>query len=218
MAKITALIFDLDGVIVDTARYHFLAWRRLAKELGIEFGEKENEQLKGVSRKESLEKILSWGGVSLDPERFEAMMHQKNVWYLEYMDELNPQEILPGVVRILDKAKELNLKIALGSASKNAPLILEKTALTHFFDEIVDGNVVEKSKPDPEVFLKGAQLLGVDPKECIVFEDSKAGIEAAINGNMMAVAIGDAEELAGAHLQISSFENKRLEEDIIDQL
>ena len=215
MADIKGLIFDLDGVIVDTAKYHFLAWKRLANGLGIDFTETENEQLKGVSRRGSIDKILAWGNVQLSESEIEDLMHKKNIWYLELMGEMDETEILPGVVNILNQAKKLGLKIALGSASKNAPAILEMVKITHYFDAVIDGNVVTTSKPDPEVFTKGAQAMGVENKNCLVFEDATAGIDAALNGGMIAVGIGDAETLAKAHLVLPGFEGIDLEKDIL---
>lgn len=218
MADIKALIFDLDGVIVDTAKYHFLAWKRLANSLGIDFTEEENEQLKGISRRGSIDKILTWGNIQLNEEKIEELMHLKNEWYLEYMSSMDSSEILPGVVQVLEEAKALNLKIALGSASKNAPLILKKVNLTHYFDAIIDGNVVSASKPDPEVFTKGAEALTCKPETCVVFEDSQAGIQAAINGNMHAVGIGHPETLKKAHLNLLDFNDLGLKKDILQKL
>ncbi|MCT4623893.1 MAG: beta-phosphoglucomutase [Schleiferiaceae bacterium] len=215
---ITTLIFDLDGVIVDTAKYHFKAWKKLANSLGIDFSEEENEQLKGVSRRGSIDKILTWGNLELTEERIEELMHQKNQWYLEYMGNMDASEILPGVVSILNQAKAKKMKIALGSASKNAPLILDKVNLTHYFDAIIDGNVVTTSKPDPEVFVKGAEDTQSKAEECIVFEDSLAGVEAAINGKMIAVGIGHPQTLKQAHLNLQGFDQIDLEKDILEKI
>ncbi len=215
MAKIKGLIFDLDGVIVDTAKYHFLAWKRLANSLGIDFTQAENEQLKGVSRRGSIDKILAWGKVQLSETEIEDLMYKKNLWYLELMGEMDETEILPGVLKILNQAQKMGLKIALGSASKNAPVILEMVKLTHYFEAIIDGNVVSVSKPNPEVFVRGAQKLGLQNEECVVFEDSTSGIEAALNGNMFAVGIGNAKTLHKAHLVLEGFDGIELEEDIL---
>lgn len=184
-------IFDLDGVIVDTARYHFLAWRTLAETLGISFDEKDNEQLKGVSRVRSLEKILSWGNVSLTKERFDELLDRKNQDYLGYIADMNEDEILPDVPRVLSYLKQNEQRIALGSASKNARVILEEVGLLNVFDAIVDGTNVTKAKPNPEVFLIAAEKLGVAPEKCIVFEDSLAGIQAANTAGMTSVGIGN---------------------------
>lgn len=190
-----AIIFDLDGVIVDTAKFHFYAWRNLAKKLNINFDEKDNEQLKGVSRVESLKKILKWGNKSISDEQFQQLMEEKNQEYLSYVDEMTPEDILPGVMPTLNFLKDQNVKMALGSASKNAKRILANVELDDFFDEIVDGHTVSKAKPDPEVFLKGTELLGIKPEESLVFEDSIAGIKAANRGNMTSIGIGDVDTL-----------------------
>lgn len=195
MTNKKSIIFDLDGVIVDTAKFHFYAWRNLAKKLAIDFDEKDNEQLKGVSRIESLKKILEWGNKSISDEQFEQLMHEKNEEYLSYVDQMTPDDILPGVMPTLNFLKEQNVKMALGSASKNARRILANVELDDFFDAIVDGLTVSKAKPDPEVFLKGAEFLGAKPEDCLVFEDSIAGIEAANRGNMLSIGIGDAQTL-----------------------
>jgi beta-phosphoglucomutase len=219
MAKaIKGLIFDLDGVIVDTAKYHFHAWKRLANSLGIDFTEEDNEQLKGVSRRGSIDKILNWGGLSISETEIEDLMLKKNEWYLELMGIIDASEILPGVARILNEAKDLDYKIALGSASKNASLILNQVNLTSLFEVVIDGNVVTKSKPDPEVFLKGAEGLGLANEECVVFEDSISGIDAALAGGMKAVGIGHPETLYKAHLNLEGFANLELQKDIIDKL
>lgn len=207
MIDIKACIFDLDGVIVDTAKYHFLAWKRLAAELGFDFSEAHNERLKGVSRMRSLEILLEVGGVHLSDEEKEKAATKKNKWYVEYIKQLKPEEILPGVSSFLAELRELGLKIALGSASKNAPLILERLDLNQFFDVVIDGSKVTHAKPNPEVFLKGAEALGLKPEECIVFEDAQAGIEAAKNGNMRCIGIGTPENLRGADYLMPGFKD-----------
>ncbi|MCB0472428.1 MAG: beta-phosphoglucomutase, partial [Flavobacteriaceae bacterium] len=174
-----AFIFDLDGVIVDTAKYHYLAWKELADALDIHFTEAENEHLKGVSRIRSLEIILELGKVELSEDKKKALLISKNEDYLSYVKQMTPAEILPGVMGVLDYLDENNIRYALGSASKNAPLILDKVGLKHRFAAIVDGNEVSKAKPDPEVFLIGAKKLNVNPENCIVVEDAIAGIAAA---------------------------------------
>lgn len=202
---IRGLLFDLDGVIVDTAKYHFVAWQRMAAELGIHFGHEENEQLKGISRVESLERILGWGGIALSPEEKQRWMDQKNAWYLDCIAQMGPDEILPGVSEFLAEARAQGLLIALGSASKNAVPILERIGLLDAFDAIVDGTVVSASKPNPEVFLGGARRLGLLPEECCVFEDAEAGVEAALAGNMYCIAVGNPDHLGAAHRVIQSF-------------
>lgn len=206
MATIKGFLFDLDGVIVDTAKFHFKAWRRLAQDLGIDFSEAENEQLKGVSRKESLEKILEWGQISLNPEEFDRRMAQKNDWYLEFVHEMGKEEALPGAKEFLQASANLNIAIGLGSASKNALLILDQLAITPMFQTIIDGTKVSKSKPDPEVFLKGAEELGIAAESLVVFEDSLAGIEAARRGGFRTVGIGSPDILSDAEIVISGLD------------
>ena len=186
-----AFIFDLDGVIVDTAKYHFLAWKKIAKALDINFTPEHNELLKGVSRVRSLDIILELGNIQAFQEDKDQWLIQKNEDYLSYLVDMNESEILPGVFKILQLLKEKNQGIALGSASKNARPILEKTGILSYFDVIVDGNDVTNAKPDPEVFLKAAQLLNIDQKNAIVFEDSVAGIQAANIAGMISVGIGE---------------------------
>jgi beta-phosphoglucomutase len=187
---IRGFLFDLDGVLVDTAQYHFLAWQRMASELGIHFGEAENEQLKGVSRADSLNRILAWGGQTMPEAEKQRWMTLKNTWYLELVAGMPADDYLPGAHEFLVASRAAGIKVALGSASKNAPLILERLGWMPLFDALVDGNVVTASKPDPEVFLEGARRLGLQPEECVVFEDSEAGVEAARRGGMKVVGIG----------------------------
>ncbi|MFT4031998.1 MAG: beta-phosphoglucomutase [Siphonobacter sp.] len=205
MPYLKACLFDLDGVIVDTAIYHYKAWKRLANELGFDFTEHQNEELKGISRMESLELILKWGGVTLTQEEKEHWATLKNGWYLEYVNQMTPAEVLPGVKDFLEMLRDNKIKIALGSASKNAPLILERIDMKAYFDAIIDGTQTTKSKPDPEVFLLGAKALHIPPAECIVFEDAVAGIEAAHRGGMKAVGVGSPAVLTEANLVISGF-------------
>lgn len=191
-------LFDLDGVLVDTAIFHFQAWKRLANSFGFDFTEKENEQLKGVSRVQSLQRILQWAGVEKSTTEQEQLATQKNEWYLELVGQMKNGDTLPGTEDFLKKSKALGYGIALGSASKNARLILEKTGILPYFDAIIDGNSVTQSKPHPEVFLKGAAALGLAPQECVVFEDAQAGIDAAIAGGIPVIGIGTADHLQGA--------------------
>jgi beta-phosphoglucomutase len=200
-----AFIFDLDGVIVDTAKYHFLAWQKLAQELGIEFTPEHNEELKGVSRVRSLDIILALGNVQASQEDKNRWLIQKNEEYLSYLVDMDESELLPGVINVLEFIKEKKQLIALGSASKNARPILEKTGILHFFDAVVDGNDVTNAKPDPEVFLRAAKLVKANNKNCIVFEDSVAGIQAANIANMISVGIGDAEILQEAKYNFKDF-------------
>lgn len=205
--NIKACLFDLDGVIVDTAKYHFIAWKALAQKLGFEFTEEHNERLKGVSRMTSLDILLEIGNVKLSQEEKETMASQKNELYVSFIEKMEPDEILPGVVDFLKELKLANIKTAIGSASKNAPLILDRLKLNDYFDAIIDGNKVRNAKPDPEVFLKGAEALGLKPEECIVFEDAAAGIEAAINGGMKCIGIGEPENLNRANKVVPGFSN-----------
>lgn len=198
-------IFDLDGVIVDTAKYHYLAWKNLANQLGFEFTKEQNELFKGVSRKRCLEILLEIGNREATQEEFDTWMVEKNVDYLKYIENMDASEILPDVPRVLEFLKENNIPIALGSASKNAQPILEKVGLLHYFDAIVDGNNVTKAKPDPEVFLLAAKQLNVLPEECVVFEDAVAGVQAANAAKMMSIGIGDKNVLAEAQLIYTDF-------------
>ncbi len=211
--KIKACLFDLDGVIVDTARYHFIAWKEMADELGFVFTEKENELLKGVSRTRSLEILLELGKIDKTEAAKLQLAERKNQRYLEHVNQMTEAEILPGVTRLLDDLRSNGILIALGSASKNAPLILERIHLKEKFDAIVDGNSVSKAKPDPEVFLKGARLLKVEPNECLVFEDAQAGIDAALNGGMSVIGIGSSENLSYADHIIPGF--KKLDYELL---
>ncbi len=194
-----ALIFDLDGVIVDTAHYHFIAWQRLAKELGITFTEKENERLKGVSRMRSLEIILEIGDVSLSPEKMEGLATKKNAWFVEYVEAIKPEEIFLGVKEMITNLRSKGYKIALASSSKNAEMVLRLLQIKNLFDAVVDGTMITHSKPDPEIFLLAASRLGIDPSQCVVFEDAEAGVEAAIAAGMKCVGVGSAEQLGKAN-------------------
>lgn len=206
-----AFIFDLDGVIVDTAKYHFLAWRKLANSVGVDFSEEQNEQLKGVSRVRSLEKILAWGGIELSEDKFMELMAKKNNDYLSHVNQMDDSEILPDVPKILDYLREEGFPIALGSASKNARMILQKVNLYKIFDAIVDGTNVTKAKPDPEVFLNASKLLQTEPNDCVVFEDSVAGVQAANIANMISIGIGDKNVLHEADFVFKDFTEISLE-------
>ncbi len=200
-----AFIFDLDGVIVDTARYHFLAWQKIASDLGIEFTPEHNEELKGVSRVRSLEIILRLGNIQASEENKNKWLTQKNEDYLAYIENMDESEILPGVLNILEYIKEKKQSIGLGSASKNARPILEKVKILHLFDAIVDGNDVTNAKPDPEVFTRAADLLNVAYEDAMVFEDSVAGIQAANIANMTSIGIGEQKILHQAKYNFKDF-------------
>jgi beta-phosphoglucomutase len=186
-----AIIFDLDGVIVDTAKYHYLAWKELADKLGFDFTEEQNELLKGVSRVRSLEILLDIGKVHLEEDHKSRLLEEKNKQYLKYIAKMDYKEILPGIDDLLQYLKLNKVPFALGSASKNARLILDRLNLIDLFEAIVDGNDVSTAKPDPEVFLLAAKKLGKSPSDCIVVEDAQAGIEAANRANMTSLGIGD---------------------------
>lgn len=204
------IIFDLDGVLVDTAKYHYLAWKRLAEELGISFKEEENERFKGVSRMKCMDILCEMGKLTLSTAEKETQASRKNDWYREYISRMDESEILPGVLNFLKEIHSAGISTALGSASKNAGMILEKTGLSPYLDVIVDGNSVSRAKPDPEVFLKGAEGLKLKAEECFVFEDAQAGIEAALNAGMTAVGIGDKKTLQKAHMVFSSMKDLHL--------
>ena len=199
-----AFIFDLDGVIVDTAKFHYLAWKELANELGFEFTEEQNEDLKGVSRVASLEILLNIGKIKLSNERKEKLLKEKNEQYLGYIEKMGQDEILPGIKKILRYLKENEIPFSLGSASKNARLILRILGLYDLFDAIVDGNDVSSAKPDPEVFLIAAEKLNKDPHDCIVIEDAQAGIQAANNACMISVGIGNKKVLNEASFVLNN--------------
>ena len=211
MIKINACIYDLDGVIVDTAKYHYLAWKRLANELGFDFSENDNEQLKGVSRMTSLDILLGIGELIFSQEEKLELADKKNQWYVEYISKMTPDEVLPGVIDYIKNLKDNNIKIALASASKNAITILKQTNMVDCFDVIIDGTKVTEAKPNPEIFLKSAFELGVEPKYCVVFEDAVAGIQAAINARMHNVGVGTPTVLTKADYVISSFEGFNFE-------
>jgi len=211
MKEIKACIFDLDGVIVDTARYHFIAWKALAEELGFVFTEEDNERLKGVSRMQSLEILLEIGKLQFTREEKLAMAEKKNALYVSYIEKMTPGEILPGVKEFLEEIRGKGIGVALGSASKNSPMILEQIGLAQLFDVVVDGNSITEAKPNPEVFLRGAERLGVLPSKCVVFEDAIAGVEAARNAGMHCVGIGEPQTLGMADLVIPGFEGYHFE-------
>lgn len=205
MSSTKGIIFDLDGVIVDTAKFHYLAWRKLANRMGFDISLHQNEQLKGVSRARSLENILSWGNKNVSATEFDKLMASKNEEYLASISNMSEKDLLPGVGPVLAYLKENHIPFALGSASKNSRVILKSLKIHDSFTAIVDGNDVSKAKPDPEVFLIAAEKLNLDPKDCIVFEDAQAGVEAAKAAGMIAVGIGDAKILGNADYNFSDF-------------
>lgn len=196
---IKALIFDLDGVIVDTAHYHFVAWQRLARELGINFTEKDNERLKGVSRMRSLEIILEIGNRQMSASEKEQLATRKNAWFVEYIQNVKPDEIFPGVKEMIQTSKAAGFKVALASSSKNARTVLRNLKVEDLFEGFVDGNMIIHSKPNPEIFLKAAAQLDVEPQHCVVFEDAEAGVEAALAAGMKCVGVGSPENVGKAN-------------------
>lgn len=191
MDKLKALIFDLDGVIVTTEHNHFIAWKRTAESLGIPFEEEHNELLKGVSRVDSLKKILELGAKTISTEEFDALLISKNDFYVDSIQDLNQTDLLPGVLSLLQEATSKGIKLGIGSSSKNANFILKLLKIDHFFDVVIDGNGVDHPKPHPEVFLNGAKALSLAPEQCIVFEDAASGITAAKAGGFIAIAVGN---------------------------
>ena len=191
MARIKALLFDLDGVIVSTEKNHFEAWRETASKLGIPFSEHDNEALKGVNRVDSLKQILKLGKKTVSAEEFESLLVFKNDMYLDSITTLSKDDLLPGVHALLLQAKSMGVKIGLGSSSKNAPMILTRLGITDLFDVIIDGNGVTHPKPDPEVFLNGAKALALAPSDCLVFEDASSGVAAAKAGGFIAIGVGN---------------------------
>lgn len=209
---IKGFLFDLDGVIVETAGFHYQAWRQMANDLGFDISKEFNEKLKGVSRVDSLNLILKHGGIELSEEEKVALATKKNDNYLSLVSQMTPDDILPGVKDFFAQIKQTNIKISLGSVSKNSKMILEKVGLLNEFDAIIDGTNISKGKPDPEVFVKGALALGLENSECLVFEDAVAGVEAGINAGMKVVGIGKPEVLTKADLVLSSFEKVDLKQ------
>ena len=200
---IKAIIFDLDGVIVDTARYHFLAWKRLADELGIPFTETDNERLKGVSRMRSMEILLEIGGITMSETEKEKLANRKNTWFVDYVERMLPEEIYPGVKPLLEKLRQRGIQVALASSSKNAKTVIQLLHIQELFEVVVDGTMIVHSKPDPEIFLLAAMRLGIPPKECLVVEDAEAGVEAAHAAGMRCLGIGSPEQLFKAEKVIS---------------
>ncbi|MGL4973509.1 MAG: beta-phosphoglucomutase [Culicoidibacterales bacterium] len=200
MAEVKAVIFDLDGVITDTAEYHYLAWKRLGESIGIEFNREFNETLKGISRMDSLERILALGGQETKYSLAEkqALAAKKNTDYVSLLVDMSPNDIYPGIKQLLEQLQVQKIRIALASASKNAPMILEALALTSYFEYIVNPDDLAAGKPDPEIFLRAAQALGVEPENCIGVEDAEAGIEAIKAAKMFAVGVGTPEVMIAA--------------------
>ncbi|MBO1305702.1 beta-phosphoglucomutase [Enterococcus sp. 669A] len=204
----TGFIFDLDGVLTDTAQLHFEAWQALGEKLGISIDQTFNEQLKGISRMDSLEKILKRGGQASDftSEEKEQLAAEKNAHYVRLLEQLSPADLLPGVQDFLKAASAEKIPCSLASASKNAPIILEKLAIAHFFDAVVDPTTLTKGKPDPEIFLKAAEALGFEVHEVIGFEDAQAGIDGLKAAGIFAVGIDPRDKLKDVDRLVGSFE------------
>jgi len=210
MDNIKLFIFDLDGVIVDTAKYHYLAWKEIAEKYRFHFSEKDNERLKGVSRMVSLDILLSIGNLSLPQQEKKIIAEIKNERYKDFISNMTPNEILPGAKEFLETVKLSGFKTALASASKNAGFILEKLNLIALFDTIIDGNSVQNAKPNPEIFLKAAQNVNVIPVHCIVFEDAQAGVQAAKAAGMRCIGVGSPKVLKDADFVISGLDKINL--------
>ena len=212
---IKACLFDLDGVVVDTARFHYLAWKNLANRLGFDFTEKDNERLKGISRMDSLNILLSIGSIHLSEQEKTSCAEEKNQLYLQYIQQMTKEDILPGVMEFILELKHGGILVGIGSASKNTPTILERIGMTSLFDVIVDGSMIAHAKPHPEVFALGAEMLQVKPENCVVFEDAIAGIQAAHNAGMKCVGVGSAATLREADLVIQGFKNLKLTDIVL---
>ncbi|MFW6389967.1 MAG: beta-phosphoglucomutase [Halanaerobiales bacterium] len=207
---IQAFIFDLDGVITDTAEFHYLSWKRLADEEGVEFARKENEKLRGVSRRRSLEILLKQKEVN--EEELQEMMERKNNYYQEYIKTISPEDLLPGIEKILEYLQQEGYKLAVASASKNAKEVIRNLEIEDIFEHISDGYSVENTKPAPDLFLHTAEKLGVDNSKCVVVEDAESGIEAALKAGMTAVGIGPKERVGKAHFRYDKVRDIDLEE------
>jgi len=204
-SKIKACIFNLDGVIVDTAKYHYIAWRRLANEMGFDFSPEQHETLRGLSRMASLERMLDWGGIYMTEAEKLHWSDVKNNWYRELIADMTPGEVLPGVLPFLEQVRKAGKRVALSSDSKNARTVLKSTAVELLFDAIVDGNEIRHSKPHPECFLLAARALGYAPAECLIFEDASTGIAAGLAGGFPVVGVGERQYLPKARTVIPGF-------------
>lgn len=207
MHPFKACIFNLDGVIVDTRKYHYQAWRRLANQMGFDFPETKSMQLKDIGRLASLEKVLEWGNIYIPEAEKLHWADVKNNWYQDLISTMKPGEVLPGVLFFLRQLKEIGIKTALSSLSRNARVVLQSTNIDSFFDVVLDGNAIKKPKPDPQCYLLAAATLHLKPENCLVFEDSIRGIDAALHGGFTVVGVGKPALLTKAHLTITGFEN-----------
>lgn len=217
MKNIEAVIFDLDGVITDTAHFHFLAWRDLARDLGVDFTLEFNEKLKGISRAESLEKILVLGNLQnkYSREEKEALASRKNVKYVELLKDMKESDIYPGIKELIMELRKNNIKVVLASASKNAPIILKALKITELFDHIVNPDSVANGKPAPDIFLAGANAVGANPENCVGVEDAEAGIKAILDANMFPVGVGTPNQMKQAGAKVIVTNTKELTLDLI---
>lgn len=200
-----AFIFDLDGVIVSTDKFHYLAWKKMADEEGIYFDEKINDRLRGVSRMASLDIVLERAGKRYTDEEKEILATRKNEYYKQSLDSLTESDRLPEVTQTLDALRAKGYKLAIGSSSKNTPIILKKIGYENYFDAVSDGNNIKRSKPDPEVFIKAAEFLGEEPKNCYVVEDAEAGIDAAVGGGFKSIGVGPASKYNKTEIGLKRF-------------
>ena len=208
---VQGVIFDLDGVIVSTDNCHYLAWKQMTDEEGLAFDRNVNERLRGVSRMESLEIILENASKTYTTQEKDAMAARKNAYYVKLIGKLTPADILPGTLALLHELQQRGVKIAVGSSSRNTPVILTQIGLQHTFDAVADGNQITHSKPDPEVFLLAARLLELAPADCLVVEDADAGVEAALAGGMKALGVGSAANNTSATYQAQSLKDVSVE-------
>ncbi len=213
MSRIKAFIFDLDGVLVDTAEYHYRGWKRLADEEGLPFDRKANEALRGISRRESL--LLIFKDRNLPEDKIQEMMERKNRYYVEFIQEITPADMLPGARELLLEIRSAGLKSAIGSASKNTCQVLDRLGITSLFEAISDGYSVANPKPAPDLFLHAAAQLGYSPTECVVVEDAMAGIQAAQAGGFHSIGLGPPERVGIADLVFPSLENVHLEQILV---
>jgi beta-phosphoglucomutase len=202
VTALRAVVFDLDGVLTDTAEYHYLAWQELADAEELPFDRDANEALRGVSRADSLRLLLD--GREVDDATFERMMASKNARYVELLADMSPADLLPGAAELVDACRDAGLLVAIGSSSKNAPTVLDALGIAERFDAIADGTTVEVAKPAPDLFLAAAEMLGVAPDACAVIEDAAAGVDAALAAGMLAVGVGPESRVGHAHLRFAT--------------
>jgi beta-phosphoglucomutase len=209
---IQAFILDLDGVVTDTAEYHFLAWKRLAEEEDVPFTREVNEEMRGVSRRRSLERLMGKHIERYTEVEILALMNRKNKYYQSMLREITESDFLPGARHLLNDLKQRGLKIAIGSASKNARTVLNQLGILDFFDGISDGHTVQRSKPEPDVFIYAAGMVGVPVVNCVVVEDAESGVQAALTAGMVAVGIGPADRVGQAHYRYNATADINLDE------